>query len=227
MTRKSGSLFTVHVTTHVAHNIVNQTKVQIVAPSTLLPLAGWTTDPSGFVVATVTGADTFTYPGPSSAPPTFSSGAWNYPLEYAMSIELSTQGIFASNVLDAMVSKGSFDMKHEERWSPTMINNMCWATRGPYGFPMFADNAIKSTRYSWMFDKCGVVGANPPYAKGKFGKLNGLPPGNPYCGTGPFEGDECTLIDCATQNSFGGIVTSGGSNHYKVRYDGTNWVRVG
>ena len=120
-------------------------------------------------------------------------------------------------------------LRHEargKRWSPTMINNMCWATRGPYGFPMFADNAIKSTRYSWMFDKCGVVGANPPYAKGKFGNSTECH-GNPYCGTGPFEGDECTLIDCATsQNSFGGIVTSGGSNH-KVRYDGTNWVRVG
>jgi hypothetical protein len=34
--------------------------------------------------------------------------------------------------------------------------------------------------------------------------------------------------DAQRQASFGGIVAGGGSNnHYKVRYDGTNWVRVG
>ena len=41
------------------------------------------------------------------------------------------------------------------------------------------------------------------------------------------EGDEFDVTDCATQWNFAGTVTGGASNHYKVRYDGTNWIRVG
>jgi hypothetical protein len=41
------------------------------------------------------------------------------------------------------------------------------------------------------------------------------------------EGAEFTIIDAKPQASFGGVVTGGGSNHYKVRYDETNWIRIG
>lgn len=42
-----------------------------------------------------------------------------------------------------------------------------------------------------------------------------------------YEGIEFTIIDAQLQPSFAGVVTAGGSNHYRARYDGTNWIRVG
>lgn len=66
----------------------------------------------------------------------------------------------------------------------------------------------------FQFINCGIAGKRPPVAYLK------------YAGMGDI-GQEYTLIDAQTQNSFGGVVRGGGSNHYKVRYDGTNWIRVG
>jgi hypothetical protein len=41
------------------------------------------------------------------------------------------------------------------------------------------------------------------------------------------EGMEYNITDAQTQDTFGQPVSGGGSsNHYKVRWDGTNWIRV-
>jgi hypothetical protein len=37
---------------------------------------------------------------------------------------------------------------------------------------------------------------------------------------------EFNVIDAATQNTFGRLVSSGGSNHYKVRWNGSDYTRV-
>jgi hypothetical protein len=37
---------------------------------------------------------------------------------------------------------------------------------------------------------------------------------------------EFNVIDAATQNTFGGVVSSSGSNQYKVRSNGSNYIRV-
>jgi hypothetical protein len=48
---------------------------------------------------------------------------------------------------------------------------------------------------------------------------------------GPFETQEYSIVDGQRREGgtagFADIVTGGGSGHYKVRYDGTNWRRIG
>jgi hypothetical protein len=63
---------------------------------------------------------------------------------------------------------------------------------------------------------CDMVEKPPPVSFMQFRDLNA-----------GYEGIEFTIIDAQLQPSFAGVVSAGGSNHYRVRYDGTNWIRVG
>jgi hypothetical protein len=69
----------------------------------------------------------------------------------------------------------------------------------------------------WQMMMCGMAGKTPPVSFALRSEL----------GTPSIEGSEYNVKDAATQTSFAGIVTSGGSSHYKIRGDGTNWIRIG
>jgi hypothetical protein len=205
----------VTVTTAAAHNLASgsQDLILSVSPST------WVLTSDNKVTITRTSSTQFTYAGPSSDPGAFSSGTWNYPCSSTIRTFQSTDGAYLANVMTAVTSSRSFDMRNGG--GSTQWNNTCASMRGPYGwYPPDYHPTVASAN----FINCGVAGANPPVAFMTFAQLPGE--------SGVFftprqEGQEYTITDAATQGSFAGTVTSGGSNHYKIRYNGTNWIRVG
>jgi Pectate lyase superfamily protein len=178
--------------------------------------AGWTPLGTGdeIVTCTRTGARTFTY-ALASDPGSFASATWNYPIEYGITLRHTETTMYVANVLDARASVASFDILHVPSHAdgfPTYDHNVCAATRGQYGWSLSDGTRLPA----WKFVQCDT-GSGITFAT--------LPDGFPQ--KGPLEGMEFTVTDCSTQNTFGGTVTGGGSNHYKVRYNGTKWIRVG
>ena len=214
---------TATVTTTNPHNLPAGTTSLVLVTNP----AGWTPDGSGnqIVSCTNTGACTFTY-SLSASPGSFTSANWNYSLETAIISRLAANSAYIANTLDATVSNASFDMNHSQNPGPVgfafIYNNAVYATLGPYGWTQAAPRIAAS----YQFIQCGTTSGNPigiPFGDLPDGSSGGTGNEQP----GPIEGQEYTVTDCATQSTFGGTVTGGGSNHYKVRYDGNNWVRVG
>jgi hypothetical protein len=206
---------TATVTTPGAHNLPSGVSSLVLVTDPI----GWTPDNSGnqIVSCTNTASNQFTY-SLSANPGSFSSASWNYSLEYGITTKAVFDSLIAANALDARVSIASFDIVHS--LSPGGITgygqNTALAMRGPYNWNLNDFNRSGG----WEFKQCGIPTSYPagiPFA--------GLP--NGYYVVGPIEGTEFTVVDAATQTSFVGTVTGGGSNHYKVRYNGTNWTRVG
>ena len=215
----SASPNTVTVTTALPHNLpASQTLIQLfgISPTGFIPAGSGALDGSGngFVTVTKTGSNTFTYTGPNSDPGSFVSGAWNYPLKYGIQVQCAEQAAFSANVLDKMVvpsppnggSVGFLD-------SGTIVYTTFYATTGPSGWHLLDGANVRMG--SCNFVMCGIAGKNPPVG---FLKFAGLPTtGN----------TERSIVDARTQTTFGGTIAAGGSsNHYKVRYDGANWIRV-
>jgi hypothetical protein len=258
----------------------------------------WTKDPYGFVTVTGGSKTTFTYAGPSTRPGSFSSGTWNYPLEYALCLigGISMTMIVANAIDEAEASSASFSLTQLPTAGWVGYDNSVWAMRGAHGWTgAFGDNG------SFDFKMCGMAGANNnPSQFVTFNQLPGV--GMPNAGgssQSATEGLEFTVTDATEQRNFGGIVGAyltlsadanqntttltfasvpaeiiagmkvyasgpdyvysnatvqskdathvyilpgtiknipagtsilfggGGSNHYKIRYDGSNWIRVG
>jgi hypothetical protein len=208
-----------------AHNISTGARLQL---AWIPPSAQWTTDPYGFVtVASTPTSTTFTYAGPSSDPGSFNSGTWNYALQYALFVhgEIGA-ACLAANALDgAEAAIASFSLL-----SPSGISfgdyyrTMVMAMRGGHPWTTKASN-----NGGLQYRQCGTAGANlNPSQFLPFNQLPGSGGGNASQFEPATEGMTRNVIDCQSQASFGGIVSGGGSsNHYKVRYDGTNWIRVG
>ena len=78
-------------------------------------------------------------------------------------------------------------------------------------------------RASWSYLQIGRPTVNMRFAD--------LPGQSGVYQTGPFEGQEYDIVDGQKSRGgsagFGDTVAGGGTGHYKVRYDGTNWIRVG
>ena len=215
----------VTVTTPAAHNIAPGSRpLQLlsISPPAFIPTGQGNPDGSGdgIVTITQTGANTFQYLGPTSNPGPFGSGAWNYPLEYGITVKAAVNVVFAANVLPAVVSIASFDT-YRNGDTGTQRNNICMSMRGPYGWAQIPSGMGGNA--SWQFINCGTVGKSPPISLLQYRDL----PGQSGVQQGLFEGAEYSINDAQTQPAFVGIVTAGGSNHYKVRYDGKNWIRVG
>jgi Pectate lyase superfamily protein len=210
-------------TTHVAHNLPT-------GPSSLVLVTnatGWTPGNTGneIVTCTRTGATTFTY-ALSANPGGTGSGTWNYSLQYGISGIPQMGNFFAANALDSIVSIASFDIGPTS--GQTTGHNTAAAMRGSYGWSLADSRKIAG----WKFIQCGTVANHPRGVT--FAEL----PPQPAAGQvpdiyqfflwKPVEGDEFNVTDCAAQANFAGIVAAGGStNHYKLRFDGTNWRRIG
>jgi len=211
---------TTTVTTALPHNIPNGRKIQLVGinPPGFLPSPDPSTPSNGFVTAAVTGSTQFQFAGPNPGA-AFVSGSWTYPIESAINGSGgNTSDIFAANVMSAACSKASFDMMSDAGTSDDRYM-FCFAMEAPYGWaPRPANYTIIAAE--WHYFMC--MGVNPP-----FGYLT-------YADLSPrvdhdqaIEGREINIIDAKAQTSFGGTVAGGGStNRYKVRYDGSNWIRV-
>ena len=205
---------TVRVTTLFPHNLDSNQKLSL------------KTDPSGYVPAdglvdaTVLNSTQFTYPWTTDPGSVFVSGTWNYPVYACFSIPLVsghgfTSTLLAGNAATAPCSHASCDFGGFN--VPVLSQIMCM--EAPYGwtFPTGGDQYTGQV----VFESCS--GVNPPVPKNKFASLEG------FVGIDNMKrsGVESTVVDAPTENNFGGIISSGGgSNHYKVRYDGAAWRRV-
>jgi hypothetical protein len=169
------------------------------------------------ITANVNGATTFTYPlagNPTGTP--FTSGSWNYPLQHSLSGSCVQYSEFLGNAFDADVSGNSIYLLS----GGETHRNTFAAMRLPYG--LGANNLPGIDMNLFDFVNCGMLGARAPteVAPVKFDSLARE--------TTPKEGYVRNVSDCAAQLSFNGIVSTGGSNNkYKLRYDGTNWRRIG
>jgi len=154
------------------------------------------------------------------------SGTWNYQLEYGIANGIVRNMLLAANALNAVVSGASFTTA-DDLGSTDGGANVVLATRGPYGW-LFGSPSHRLA--GCKFEQCGTSAQFPrslTFAELPPQLTGQGPPFSQWLFT-PIEGDELDITDCAAQGSFAGIVSAGGSNnHDKLRWNGSNWIRVG
>ena len=194
-----------------------------------------------FTYCTYVDATHFTYLGPATNPGTFSHGNWTYPLRYSLRCRKVRDTAVISNSLGVTAAYAEVDFDYGATESPSAnihSNNVYIGNIGVnsgWNPPSETKNLA-----AWYFAQTGVQNlmynsaATLPNLAGymTFADLPGQisDPTGVYQ-PGPIEGQEYNIKD--GQKSGGGaaafadIVAGGGSGHYKVRYDGTNWRRCG
>jgi hypothetical protein len=187
----------------------------------------------GIVTGTVTAANKFTYPGVSSDPGTFtSSGGWGWPIKYDLRVRKAKECAIVGNGLGSAASIATVDLDYEGE-ATEHRNNAFVGAVGNYGWLMPSDHTNLA---GWQFMMTGTTAAAAltfgsgypnPLAKMVFADLPGQ---SGVYQPGPFEGQEYLITDSPTAASgnFAATVGSGGgSNHVKVRYDGSAWTISG
>jgi Pectate lyase superfamily protein len=221
MTWSSG---TVTVATSSAHNIAGSTGIPLqlsVSP------ANWMPNANGYVSVNIIDGTHFSYSTSNPGSPSFSSGTWNYPPTGEIYTYSSSSQSFLANTALTPPNGDSVVINQGGGDSITYV-----AMRGVGGWLMPPLPSDPTSAACFSLINCGLGGnPNPP---APFLKFAGLPSAGPGQGTqpqGPFNGQEFTIIDAQKSTggaaTFGDIVIGGSSNHYKIRYDGTNWRRVG
>jgi Pectate lyase superfamily protein len=217
----------VTVTTPTPHNIPlgPNRKLQIRDPN-----PGGYSPPGvagGLILANVIDTTHFTYPLASNPGRFVSSNGWNYPIQYAVRCRKVYETVIQGNSWHVVASEASIDLDHNGEAQHR--NNLISGSIGSWKLP-----SNKRNLSGWRFINCsgtaGVYGDNfaNPYGQMVFANLPGQ---SGVFQDGPIEGQEYDIID--GQKSGGGsaafadIVAGGGSGHYKVRYDGSNWRRIG
>jgi len=220
---------TVEVTTVAPHNLfaMYDTKTHKLQLDAVTNSTTWTNGKL-FVDATVTASNKFTYPGPSTNPGAMPAApSWTYPIHYGIRFRKVHGCVILTNQNNPNACIASMDMQYDGEAVHT--NNMIQATGGGTSGWILPTSA---NRASWKFLDCGVASvawnseqqAFPsPYGIMNFADLPGQSGVNQ---PGPFEDQEYSIKD-AQVVAVGSIVTGGGAQHYRVRYDGTNWTRVG
>jgi len=216
----------VTVTTATAHNISGTTRLQVASNN-----AAWLV--GMFQNCTPTTSTQFTYPGPSSNPGSFTGGRWKYPLEYSMRFRTVSECAIIATDAGINASQASIDLDYAGAASHN--NNIMIGVDGNRSGWMLPSNLKQLS--AWYFAQVGgtvvtnnsTASATPnPFGALLFADLPGQS-GVPQAG--PIEGQEYGIVD--GQKSGGGsaafadIVAGGSNGHYKVRYDGSNWRRVG
>lgn len=199
---------TVTATTPTAHNIAADITVYI-------DNAAWVTSTDGTAAIHVTSPTTFTYTGPSSDPGAPNTGTWNYLARGGMSLSNSDTCLIAANYFVGPTYEGNM-MTYDAVSGAVFVGNLILACMSPpYWYP-WQSWQYTGTEVELEFIQCS--GPNVPIPIAKYSSL----------GASVEEGATATIIDSQAQPSWDGVVPGGfGANHYKVRYDGTNWVRVG
>lgn len=236
MSWSAGSPPTVTVTAP-SHGMSNGTyRLQVLSPSP----SGFavTGTPAGWVLATVSAGGSFTYTSPGSSNPGafVSSGGWNWPLQYGIRVRIANQCTIVASNFTANNSVAAVDLDYGGDSSANQQNNVIFGLNGNQGW--IAPRA--KNRAGWKFVEC--TGAVNPfdtvYGSGSAGfpatiaiptsSMNyaDLPGGaSSSVQPGPFEGQEYDIVDStvAASGNFAATTSGGGSNHVKVRYDGSNW----
>ena len=185
----------------------------------------------GYVTATVTSPNTFTYSGVVSNPGAFVAAEWNYPLQYTLRCRIVTETVIIANQLPMAASVASVDLDYGG--AAQHRNNVFACAESNCGWLMPTNSANLA---GWKFINCTATNnlAGFGTVPNAFGKMHFSDlPGQPgVYQDGPFEGQEFDILDGqrASDNRVAGfaeVVHGGGGGHYKVRYDGSKWTRIG
>lgn len=223
----------VEVTTTQNHNIsVSPVVIRLLVPSSWAPAnAG----PGTFVVATVTAANKFTYPGVVSNPGSYgSTPQWNWPCRYCIRCRKVKDSLIVGNTLAKYVANAHVDLDYDGQ-AVDHRNNVLMGHNAIYGYTVPTDSKQLA---GWKFiNNTGQVNSlahvSPPTVATPTGSMHfaDLPGQSGVFQPGPFETQEYDIIDGAKSGggsaAWNDQVQGGGSGHYKVRHDGTNWLRIG
>jgi hypothetical protein len=190
--------------------------------------------PSGGVaLATVTGPNQFQYGNVPSNPGGYEGIlAWTYPLQYGIRFKKVTDTVVMGNCCNGSNSVvANYDLSYDG--TSQLNNNTFIANDGSKGGWLMPPASGKA---SGVFVNCGVPGLpQMPYNNQVYGTV-GNPhgsmvfanlPGQPgVLQDGPYEGQEYDITD-GNSAAFDATQSGGGSGHYKVRWNGSVWKRIG
>jgi hypothetical protein len=224
----SGSGGFVTVTTASAHNLgANGTthKLQIFdpSPSALVPA------PAGLIFATVTSSTQFTYPLANNPGSFSSAGGWTHPQQYSLRCRKVYETVIAgNNCSQHEATIASVDLDYSG--AAEHRNNLLISYNGVKGWKVPSNSKNLA---GWRFINCtGSVGPYGDNLASPFGQMHfsDLPGQSGVPQDGPYESQEYDIIDsptAASGNFAANVTTGGGSNHVRLRYNGTNWKIIG
>jgi hypothetical protein len=215
MTWSSTNGGTVEVTTTVNHGI-NLWPYSII----LRVPPQWTPNGLGYdaVGTTVTASNKFTFTGIGSSPsPAFTSGTWNYPRQGGIAAAGAGSLTFIGNRSFSKFYVEDFSVGEPFVGPGSQDKNVVMCTQGDRNWYLGNDGVTPGA--NWQFIQCS--GSNmKPYIE--FGGLSSgsVPP--------IWAGQEFNIVKSGIQTNFAGVVGAGSSTvSYKVRHNGTNWIRIG
>jgi len=189
-----------------------------------------------FQIVTATDPTHFTYQL-SSNPGTWTGGSWQYPLLYSIRFRICTDCVVMGMEAGIKAAIAGVDLDYDG--NAQHINNVMFGVVSDTSGWKLPTN--RGNLAGWKFIQCGAItGGDSQQINSEFGSTR-TPTGVmvfadlPGQGTayqwGPIEGQEYDIIDGAKAGggaaAFGDNLQGGGSGHYKARYNGTNWQRVG
>jgi len=227
----SWSSGSVTVTTAGGHNIgANGTQIVLNIGIT----SAWLPAGNNYILVTVTSSTQFTYAlvsNPGSSPV---SCDWTYPQQYAIRLRKASECVISAFVHSSTApAHGSVDLdfgtvfRSVSDASNVQIRNVVFENidaKCGWVTPVTKRNlaGIKALNCT------GTAGLNLQVTATAMPILTyaDLPGQTGVFQTGPLEGQTYSISD-GNSSTFGSTQTGGGSGHYLVRYDGSNWVRIG
>jgi hypothetical protein len=185
----------------------------------------------GIVDVTRVSNTTFSYPL-TATPSAFKAGDaglfWTWPNRYALRCRKVYDSMVSAFSPSLSAAFASIDLDYDG--AADANNNVIEATMGGYGWKL---PTVATNLASWRFINCRG-GSNEPISNGQpltpYGTMAfaNLPGQTGVKQDGPFEGQEFDIIDGSpAAAAFDATISGGGSGKYKVRYNGTNWKRIG
>jgi hypothetical protein len=230
---------TATVTTANPHHLSPGTHILMFPFGGELVPQSWAADQAhGYFTATVPSSpnNQFSYPLASN-PGTFVRGTWNYTLEYGIRCRKVYETAIIGHAIDVNSTVCSVDLDYNGEAEAR--NNIFYGAQGVYGW-LLPSNTKNLAGWNFLnvgvgqlrnvTDNIPIMLSGVPFPFG-YMHFSDLPGRSGVPQDGPFETQEYSIVDGQRREGgtagFADIVTGGGSGHYKVRYDGTNWRRIG
>jgi hypothetical protein len=187
------------------------------------------------VMATHIDATHFTYPNPTNLSgarySTDNRATWTYPGRYAIRCRKVYNSLITSHQDNLFAAYGTIDLDYNGE--ADHLNNILACTNAGLGYILPTN---RKNLASWKFMECSGnvnwfgAGVGNPNGYMQFADL----PGQAGVKQPPIEGQQYDISDGSLHGrappyaaGFADRVIGGGNGHYRVRFDGTYWRRVG
>ena len=218
------------LTTSGNHSIAAPQRIQILFPGNAL----WLPVPSGYVDVTPTSPNTFQY-SLSINPGAWNGGSWTWPVESLVKVRKANNCVI-SGMRSAPCAFGTVDLSYRNTLRP-------WGTESESANAQHRNNVFVGqtadagwimpaarNRTAWQFINCtgqqNDTGDAVVFPSGNIAYAD--LPGQTGVNQPLMETQEFDIIDGSPGGAaWGATITGGGSGHYRVRWNGASWVRVG